>query len=272
MSPSDLPAAMRLSREAGWNQVEGDWLRFLSIEPEGCFVAESDGVVVGTTVGCTFGTVAWVAMVLVAPAERGQGVATSLTQHAIEWLEGRGVRTIRLDATPAGQPIYEKLGFDAQYELARYGGRLALLERASGAEPASPDELNALIELDQRVTKTPRAKWLTPLFADWPEAVRVVRRGGEILGFAAARRGVHALQVGPCVGDAEAAALLFRDAGRRYGGQAVYIDVPLLNPAAAQQAEAMGLRIQRHLLRMCRGELVCEDVMQLWSSSGPEMG
>ena len=272
MSPSDLPAAMRLSREAGWNQVEGDWLRFLSIEPEGCFVAESDGVVVGTTVGCTFGTVAWVAMVLVAPAERGQGVATSLTQHAIEWLEGRGVRTIRLDATPAGQPIYQKLGFDAQYELARYGGRLALLERASGAEPASPDELNELIELDQRVTKTPRAKWLTPLFADWPEAVRVVRRGGEILGFAAARRGVHAIQVGPCVGDAEAAALLFRDAGRRYGGQAVYIDVPLLNPAAAQQAEAMGLRIQRHLLRMCRGELVCEDVMQLWSSSGPEMG
>jgi hypothetical protein len=52
----------------------------------------------------------------------------------------------------------------------------------------------------------------------------------------------------------------------------VYLDVPLLNPAAALQAEVMGLRVQRHLVRMCRGEPVCEDVRQLWSSSGPEMG
>ena len=240
MCPEDLSAAMRLSQEAGWNQVEADWRRFLSMEPEGCFVAESGGVVIGTTVSCTFGTIAWLAMVLVARAERGRGVATRLTRHAVEWLEGRGVRTIRLDATPAGQRIYEKLGFDAQYELARYEGELALLERDSGAEPASPDELSKLLELDQRVTRTARAKWLTALFTAWPEAVRVVRREGEILGFAAARRGAQAVQVGPCVGNAEAGPLLLHDAGRRYDGQAVYLDVPLLNPAAAQEAEAHG--------------------------------
>ena len=37
-------------------------------------------------------------------------------------------------------------------------------------------------------------------------------------------------------------------------------------------AEARGLTVQRHLTRMCRGELVVEDLDLLWASSGPEKG
>ena len=65
MNAADVPLGMRLKTQAGWNQTEADWRRFLAMQPVGCFVAELDGRPVGTAVGCTFGPVAWIAMVLV---------------------------------------------------------------------------------------------------------------------------------------------------------------------------------------------------------------
>lgn len=273
MTQQDVSAAMRLSREAGWNQVADDWHRFLSIEPDGCFVADVDDQLVGTTVACVFDRIGWVAMVLVSSLHRGKGIGTQLTQHAVDWLEGRAVVTIRLDATPLGLPIYERLGFFRQFELIRYGGVLPQTAADSDYTPApSQEELTRAIELDRTVTHTHRAKWLTVLFAAWPDAVRLVRANGSVLGFVAVRRGTHASQIGPCVARGNAGPRLFRHVARRYAGQAVYIDVPEPNTVATAHAESMGLHAQRHLVRMCRGEPVQEDIAQLWSSSGPELG
>ncbi len=122
MTIDDLPLGLRLARQAGWNQMESDWRRFLSMEPEGCFVAEMDGASVGTTTTCVFDGVAWIAMVLVDKSVRSRGIGTALLKHALDYLKERNVRTVRLDATPAGRPIYEKLGFVPEYELARYEG------------------------------------------------------------------------------------------------------------------------------------------------------
>ena len=78
MTPMDAPVALALSEQAGWNQGDADWRRFLAMEPEGCFVAETNGEPVGTTVTCVFGGVAWIGMVLVDPRARRRGVATGL--------------------------------------------------------------------------------------------------------------------------------------------------------------------------------------------------
>lgn len=268
----DVPAATKLNRQAGWNQVEDDWFRFLSIEPQGCFAADSDGELVGTAVACAFGPVGWLAMVLVASSHRGRGIGSKLTAHAVSWLTRRGVRTIRLDATPLGRPIYEKLNFVPQYEVVRFEGTLAPRKPEGVVRPASPDDLRGLIDLDTHVTRTERSKWLMALFSAWPEAVRVVSSGNEILGFVAARRGARAIQIGPCVATRGTGAILFGDLSQRYAGYPICVDVPLANSAAAHQAAQMGLDVQRHLIRMCRGDRVREKMDQLWASSGPEMG
>ena len=54
LTSADLPLGFRLSRQAGWNQTGADGLRFLDGQPDGGFVAESDGIPAGTTVtpGC----------------------------------------------------------------------------------------------------------------------------------------------------------------------------------------------------------------------------
>ena len=65
MTLSDVPLGMRLKAQAAWNQLEGDWRRFLDLQPDGAFVAELDGTPAGTVTTCIFGPVAWVAMMLV---------------------------------------------------------------------------------------------------------------------------------------------------------------------------------------------------------------
>ncbi len=271
MTPADIPLGMRLKAQNGWNQLEADWQRLLAMEPGGCFVAEAAGVGVGTACTCVFGPVAWVAMVLVDAERRKQGIGTALMEHALAYLDDRGVRSVRLDATPLGRPIYEKLGFKAEYELARFEGVLTAGQSAS-AEKALATDLPELMALDRRVTATARDKFIDRLFAEQPDTLRIVRWERRICGFAVARPGARAWQIGPCLGDADAGALLIQDAWSRYGGKPVFLDVPLPNQHAVEFAQRTGLTVQRRLLRMGRGERVVERLDELWLSSGPEKG
>jgi GNAT superfamily N-acetyltransferase len=273
MTPADVSLGMRLKAQAGWNQTEADWRRCLRLSPDGCFVAELDDTAVGTTVTILFGRVAWVAMVLVDEAVRGRGVGTALIQHALAFLDGRGVPSVRLDATPLGRPVYEKLGFVAEYPLARYAGVPGPAGRNAGVEPLRPATLPEIECLDEPITQADRSQLLRRLFEEYPDTFRVVRRDDTVVGFLTSRPGANAAQIGPCIAaDEDAGRSLLADAARRYAGQRIFIDVPRPNEPARRAAEALGLTVQRELLRMGRGEPVAEAVDLLWASSGPEKG
>ena len=59
---------------------------------------------------------AWLSMMLVDPAERRSGIGSQLMEAALDAL---GDAHVRLDATPAGEPMYRRFGFQSEYELAR---------------------------------------------------------------------------------------------------------------------------------------------------------
>jgi predicted N-acetyltransferase YhbS len=272
LTAADVPSVRGLTDQAGWNQTEADWQRFVKLQPSGCFLAEWDGKPVGTTTTSRFGSVAWLAMVLVDETMRGRGIGTALVRHALDFLDRQGVATVRLDATPLGQPIYERLGFVPQFTMVRYAGTLPGSPPVEGVSAASPEQLEALAKLDRAVTRTDRRVLLHQLFCESPEAVRIVAESARLRGFLMSRPGARAVQVGPCEADAEAGPLLFRDAWHRLAGRPVFIDIPSANEPARKLAEAQGLTIQRHLTRMCRGVALCERVEPLWAGSGPEKG
>jgi GNAT superfamily N-acetyltransferase len=272
MTAADLPLGLELSQEAGWNQLPADWERFLELQPDGCFVAEWDGVPIATTSTSIFGNVAWISMVLVRKTHRGRGIAKALMAHALSFLDSHEVSTVRLDATPLGQPVYERLGFVEQFKVARFEGVIPAGHDAAKAESALPPKWEALAELDHAITNTDRKRLLLRLFAEQPQNIRCVQGGDRVTGYMTARPGAKALMLGPCMGRQEAAKVLFADAWHVHAGQRVFIDVPVPNAAATAFVEAGGLKFQRHLTRMCRGILLCEQVASLWASSGPEKG
>jgi predicted N-acetyltransferase YhbS len=276
MTAEDMPFGMMLKSQAGWNQVVTDWQRFLHMQPEGCLVAELNGVAVGTTVVTTFDTVAWISMVLVEQSFWGRGVGKTLMNRAVQVAEELGCATIRLDATPLGQPLYESLGFVPQYELTRYAGMIAPNDTFSSPPSrvrfAGAAYIPSLVALDTTVTGTQRGRFLFYLFTGLTE-LRIVETDGSVIGYLTIRPGIEALQLGPCIAEtAEAAGALLTDALSRRVGSRVYWDVPSSHLAAAQLAQSAGLAPQRKVLRMCRGKAVNDDVAKLWASSGPELG
>jgi len=275
MTISDIAAGMHLKDQAGWNQQEADWRRLLDLQPDGCFVAESGGVPVGTVTTCRFGAVAWIAMMLVDGAYQGRGIGRALMTRALEELDSRGVRSVRLDATPRGRPLYESLGFVAEATFDRFRGVLPLAEGVSTPElpEVRPAEvLDGVIALDREVTGTDRGRLLRRLADEHPGSLRVVEAGGGVAGFLMARPGSTAWQVGPCIAGDRAGPLLLADARSRYAGQAVLLDVPAANAPAAALVGSWGLRAERQMVRLGRGVRVGEDPGRIWAGSGPEKG
>jgi predicted N-acetyltransferase YhbS len=278
MTSADIVLGMRLKNQAGWNQVEADWLRFLSMQPDGCFVAEWNGTPVGTAVTCIFGEVAWLAMVLVDVAWRGRGIGAALVQHALNFLDKAGVRSVRIDATSLGQPLYAKLDFIPEYELRRYTGVLPAQGDTSSphsstrVSAANATDYEPVCQLDRAVTATDRRKFLLRLFSEFPHDLRVIKQSDELTGYVAIRPGSDALQIGPCVAAQNDGAELLADAANRFAGRRVFIDLPSGNSPAVRFAQSMQLHMQRTFIRMRRGSAVNDDITRLWASSGPELG
>ena len=273
MTPADVPFGVRLKEQAGWNQTEADWRRFLAIEPDGCFVAEWDGRPAGTVTTCTFDSIGWIAMVLVDEPMCHQGIGTHLVECALEYLDRRRVGTARLDATPLGRPIYRRLGFVAEYDLVRWQGAARGGTSHGAVRPFQPDDLDDVLQLDRQVTGTDRRRLLERLFSERPDSTRVFTEAGKITGCLTLRPGSRATQIGPAAAlSPEAGAALADEALRQCGGRTVFIDIPVDNRPATQWARSHGLTRQRDLTRMHRGQPVDDHPDRLWASSGPEKG
>lgn len=107
MTIGDLDTATELSREQSWPHREEDWALFLELG-EG-IVAEFDGSIVGTIMGWRFGKdMATLGMVIVSNIVQGRGIGRKLMEAMLERLKGRSVV---LNATEDGLPLYTKLGF-----------------------------------------------------------------------------------------------------------------------------------------------------------------
>lgn len=269
---ADLPWTLQLSRQAGWNQTPADWQRAIDLQPDGCFAAEADGKPLGTTTVCSFGSVAWIALVLVDTRMRGRGFGRALLEHALAYCDERQIGSVRLDATASGRPIYEKLGFAAQFELARYAGTPRPMDSRSTSRPAAPQDLPRMAAFDAAVSRVHRGKFLEALWKIDAAGPRLIEHHGELAGLAMSRPGFHAAHIGPVLGERNAGEALLAEMLHRHAGQPVYIDVPLDHVKAVAAVERSGLTVQRQLVRMTRGRLVQEPLELLWAGSGPEKG
>jgi len=253
MTPGDIPAGMRLKELAGWNQTRGDWERFLAASPAGCFVAEAGSQVVGSVATITYEErFAWIGMVLVDPVTRGRGIGTKLLEQSIKYLDGCQVPSMKLDATPQGKPIYEKLGFKSEYEIERW-----MLKRPAAphaAAKAETPELEDALTLDHEVFGADRSGLLRSMACEAPEFVLQARSGGELTGYAFGRRGSRADQLGPWIArDGAAAREMLDEFLRRAFRELIFVDALCDSPWALPLLRARGFEHSRPLTRMFRG-------------------
>jgi GNAT superfamily N-acetyltransferase len=122
LSEVHLPEALRLTEQSQWNQTALDWRRLLQCPPGGCFGAFHDGRLIGPFITVVYGTeLAWVGMMLVDSDYRRRGFGTRLMRAALEHLQRIGVKSIKLDATPAGSESLVDRGLVKQRDLTQMG-------------------------------------------------------------------------------------------------------------------------------------------------------
>lgn len=268
IGPPNSSQAQRLSVDAGWNQTAADWQRVCELEPEGCFGIRCDGRLVATASSLCYGPeLAWIGMVLTDRAHRGRGLARTLMNRCLEFLEKR-VRLIRLDATDMGKPLYASLGFRDKYVVERW-----IRPPGPLAGPAvNLDSFHLRAELDRAAFGADRSQLLDALS-------RIESVSSSSPGYAMGRPGTLAAYFGPCVSTRPQTArsfLLWYLA--RHSHEAVCWDLIPDNVEAVKLALKFGFEKRRTLTRMERpgGERISGEYLErpedVYALAGFEFG
>lgn len=197
MTVRDLPAATELSQEQQWPHRIEDWQLFLE-SGEG-LAAVRDGKLIGTTLGWRFGPdMATIGMVIVSPAAQGRGIGRQLMDEMIARL---GNRTIVLNATEEGLPLYQKLGFVETGRILQHQGiardvPLAELTRGDRIRPKGKADTK-LADLHSAASGMDRAELFRALAAQSDTVVYT--RDNVPVGFAMLRRFGRGWAIAPVV-------------------------------------------------------------------------
>jgi ribosomal protein S18 acetylase RimI-like enzyme len=277
MTASDLGQAQTLSDAEGWNQTEKDWKLLLEGPGNMCIVAEKDGKVAGTATALVHaGKIAWIGMVIVDKALRGQGAGRSLMTHLIKRLDR--IESIRLDATPAGQPLYESLGFIPEYRIFRMTSASVdtLKDVPAGASPENitPGVAEEIFIMDEGIFGANRSYLLKKMLADYPGKALYLSSGGRPSGYILGREGSRYSFIGPlCADSLETARTLISWSFRSLVNKPITLDVPEAKEAFIHWLESAGFVKQRYFVRMYLAKNPYPGNLKLqYLIGGPEYG
>jgi hypothetical protein len=270
LTSDHIAACAALSAEAGWNQTVDDWSLFLR-HGTVIGVPDDDGQPIATGAVLPYSEdFAWISMVLVTARRRRQRLGTRILEICCADVGGRGLTAV-LDATPAGERVYRPLGFAAMLPLTRWQGAGAGQPRPrAGIRAMTAGDVAAAAALDRVVFGAHRAFLLQSLFTRAPGLAFVTADG---TGFALARPGRIATQIGPIVAaDEDAAAALLGAALDAVAGT-VFLDLLDRWSLLRRDLEARGFTIQRPYLRMgLRRGAPFGDPARTFVIAGPEFG
>jgi GNAT superfamily N-acetyltransferase len=260
LTQTDIPSAMELSAEAGWNQTAADWQLVLELAPETCYAIEVEGKLAATATLVCYGTrLAWIGMVLTTQKFRGRGFARRLLAESLAEADRRHIESVKLDATDQGQPLYEKLGFRVEQPIERWSNTCS----QSLAELPRKADAQANWTSDYLVFGADRSQLLTKLAANNPPQMRAAS-------YLFHRPGRNVRYLGPCVGTHGDVAPLIE--ASLPSASAWYWDLLPNNSAAVALARNFDFQPQRHLMRMVRGKDLDTNDQATFAIAGFELG
>lgn len=254
MRADDLPAVHALCVAVKWPHRLEDWA--FALELGTGILAEDPSGILGTAMHWKHGAHhASLGMVIVSPLQQGRGIGRDLMNRTLAALDGR---TTFLNATIAGQPLYEKLGFSAVDRVFQHQGIAAvdnptavpadgqsirdigvsdlvslarLLSDAAGYDRT--DVLRAILEIGQGVA---------------------IAQDGELRSFALIRKFGRDLAIGPVVADSiEAAKVLVSHLIKSNANRFVRIDITSSADFSAW-LESIGLQKVSNVVTMVKGD------------------
>jgi len=240
MTRDELDTLVEWAAREGWNPGLDDAEVFWATDPEGFIAAEMDGELIGGGSIVTYGRrYGFMGFFIMRPDHRGRGLGDRL------WNERKGRLLARLgpdasigmDGVFDMQAYYARGGFRFVCRDLRFEGRGVTRDleaaRPAGIVEAGSVPFELLDAFDRRHFPAPRSRFLRA----WIErpgghAVAAVE-DDEVLGYSVLRPCRTGYKIGPLfAASAEVAESLYVALAARVPGEAIFLDVPEINPEA----------------------------------------
>ncbi len=237
-----VPVFMRGFRHQANHQRLLEWL--LQLQPDGFWTMEVDGKLAGMVGAVRYDEAAYLNMMVVEPELQGRGIGKALLETLLADLARHGCKTVMLEATPAGKPLYEHFGFAVDggtHDLRRLGERECAVVGAAGL----PDDFDEIVAWDAAAFGAERRRMLESMLG-LPNSRAITAAGGMII--------ANEFVVGPWVaGDADTAEVLLNLALGLRTTKAGRLMVPAENEAALGMLLGRGYEIGQTAPHMRRG-------------------
>jgi GNAT superfamily N-acetyltransferase len=113
MSARDYGFAVDLANTMNWGMAESDFKFNQFLEPDGCLMLFNGSVPMGIATCVSFGKVGWFGNFVIKQEYQRHGAGCLLLEHAVNYLQSKGVESIGLYAYPHLEEYYGKFGFKA---------------------------------------------------------------------------------------------------------------------------------------------------------------
>lgn len=277
MNLSDLSAAMVLSYSEGWNQTEKDWRLFLDDPLNICLVIEKGERIIGTLTALNYGNrVAWLGMLLIDKNFRRQGAGRLIFDQILKKVEN--FDSIKLDATPAGYPVYLKSGFVDERIIYRMTNtsynNLSNKETGSEIGHITSETFSDVVKYDENIFGVNRTYLLKTLMLNYPEKAFALRRNNELRGYCLGREGVRFNYIGPVFAQSpDDARFLIMEALKSLNNKPVALDILEDKKEITEWLQSIGFAIQRNFIRMfLKSNKYCGVAKNQFLICGPEFG
>lgn len=252
MLPDDSDSCMALSSAEDWNQTLSDWKRLAEGPLNQCLVAESDNKIISTATAMNYlNKVAWIGMVLVDKEYRGKGIGKLMVTSLLNLLGS--CKSVKLDATPAGENLYKNLGFTGEYSVIRMiSSSQNIMQQEDFPEnpvTAEPSDISEISILDRNAFGAERIYLLNSIIKENPGKAWCIKQKGRLIAFSLGRNGRKYLQIGPVIapGISEAKDMISIFCAEFNG---IVLDVLADKVELIQWLEQKGFICQRKFLRM----------------------
>ena len=256
MECSDLAYAKSLTDIEGWGHQENDFRRLLELDPQGCFVAWYGDTRVGIATTVSYDQYSFLGNIIVEKQHRGRDIGPALMRHAIDYLDGKGTKTIELDGVLPAVAMYRHMGFQEKY----YSLRLVRAPQHRAHTPSAVSlcsEPTALVEFDFQQTGIKRQALIRSLVAECPASTFCLGAPG-LEAYAVVRERAHgALAIGPVVVQHPAACQkMMHGIVSMFGDRKIIVGVPEINESAVEIMLQHDFRHSPPSLRMFRGRRI----------------
>jgi predicted GNAT family acetyltransferase len=253
-----------------WNMTDDDFSFMIALEPQGCFILYSDSKPIGLATTITFDHVGWVGNVIVDNRYRRQGAGSLLVQHALQYLDTQGVKTVYIYAYPAKQSFYQRLGFHTESTFIVLHGSPDILPQTSVTIiPATKTHHSSIIAFDYDCLGYSRRKLLSSLLSLSSTRCYIALMNDSLQGYAIIKDYGSMAELGPIVCTQKAkrtSSDLIHSALRDNPVSDTFMCIPQNECALIKSLKSIGFQEDFRVVRMLRGFPLHIDCMQIAES------